>query len=90
MGRNLWTPDRDIPIDNKVSNEEMRPDQMMVVEKMHAIAQKHGIELRCSRCGKPFQGFNGGHARTTAIVCGCREIKAETGARLVAASSFQG
>lgn len=82
----MWTPDRDVPLHTK-STESMRPDEMKVVELMHVVAQKFGIQLICLKCKYPFQGLNSGHGRTQSIFCQCREIKAETGRSIVISPS---
>lgn len=79
----MWTPDRDIPL-NVQDREAMRPGEMAVIEQMHDIAQRHGIQLRCAKCGVNFQGLNSGaKGRTQSIFCKCREIKANTGSGIV-------
>jgi hypothetical protein len=55
-----WIPERD----------------MDTVKAMHAVAQKHDITLRCSRCERAFQGFNAQGDTILAIECGCRVLKA--------------
>ena len=76
MAGTLWTPDRDIPLHTR-SVQHMSPVEMKVFEDLHAIAFRLNIEVRCGKCGTPFQGLNDGHARTQSIFCGCREIRAE-------------
>lgn len=78
----LWTPDRDIPLGINKS-ESVSAREMRVLEDLDGIAQRLNLELRCGRCGKPFHGLNDGHARTQAIFCGCREIKAVVGGSVV-------
>lgn len=82
MAQDLWTPDRNIPL-NVQGRESCSPDEMRVIRAMHEIAQRRSIELRCTRCGAPFHGLNDGQARDQAVFCKCREIKAEVGGRVI-------
>jgi hypothetical protein len=79
----LWTPDRNIPIDRQRNVDYISPREMKLFEDLHALATRIKVEIRCPKCGESFQGQNDGHARTQAIFCGCREIRADVGGRVV-------
>ena len=77
MSQTLWTPDRDVPLDQEHRDiAVIDPREMLVIRSMHAIAQRHDIVLACNHCRQPFRGLNDGHAQTEAIFCGCRELRA--------------
>lgn len=50
--------------------------EMHTISKMHDVAQKYDFSLTCSRCERPFQGFNAEGDRVLMIECGCRVLKA--------------
>mgnify|MGYP003333015681 CR=1 FL=1 len=78
----LWTPDRDVPLG--VSRvDQATPEEMKVFEQLDRLARKFKLVLLCPRCDKSFTGLNDGHSRTQGIHCGCREIRAELGRRIV-------
>lgn len=73
----LWTPDRDIPLDDTKRNvKSIDPREMTVVRAMDTIGRKHNIVLACEQCRQPFQGLNDGNSAVEAIFCGCRELRA--------------
>lgn len=77
MPKTLWTPDRDVVVDETKRNVKViDPREMLVIRSMHTIGQKHAIVLACEHCRQPFRGLNDGHSTVEAIFCGCRELRA--------------
>lgn len=75
--KTLWTPDRDVRLDQSSQHvETIFPAEMRILEAMHTIAQRHGIVLACERCRRPFHGLNSTTAQAQAVGCGCRELRA--------------
>lgn len=80
---NLWTPDRDIPLDRGLGVDHATPREMQILADLHTVAQKFGLVLVCKKCDHSFQGQNDGNGRSHAIWCKCREIKADFQRRIV-------
>lgn len=49
--------------------------ELQTLARMHEIAQKFEIELRCRRCGASFLGENNDNTTQPAIACHCRELR---------------
>ena len=74
---NLWTPDGPILLHREI--EPMSERDVRVLSAMHEVAFRHKIELRCAKCGSPFQGANNDSTRTLTVACRCRELRYTTG-----------
>lgn len=75
-GRTLWTPGRDIPLDDKTKIAIDRP-VMIALSYMQEFAQKYGITLVCKSCNQGIQGENNDSSvaagKPLSISCNCRE-----------------
>ncbi len=78
----LWTPDRNVPLHTK-GVDTISAKDMQTLADLDALARKLRLVLVCLACDSHFQGQNDGKARTSSIWCRCREIRADTGSRLV-------
>lgn len=79
----LWTPDRNVPVSNQRDVQLVSPKEMKILEDLDAIAHRLKLCLICPRCDTSFQGQNSRGGRTSSIFCKCREIKCDTGNRIV-------
>ena len=82
MPAQIWTPDRDAPVGERDITQISGADMKKFAD-MHELAQRLGIVVLCRRCDQPFMGANANRGGTHSIQCGCREVRAEIGNRLV-------
>jgi hypothetical protein len=75
--KKLWTPERDVDLEASRNVKLILAPEMRIIEAMHTVANRHEIVLACTKCRRPFQGFNAGQGQTQAISCGCRELRAQ-------------
>ena len=50
-------------------------DEIVVLSKMHEIAQKYHLSLVCKRCDSAFVGQNNDSSDKLAVACKCRELR---------------
>lgn len=55
----------------------LTPGEMLFFRDAHAVAQRLGIGLHCSKCGHDLRGDNAGHESHFTVRCSCREFKGE-------------
>lgn len=57
--------------------EALHPRETIVLVVLHKIAQRLGIGIHCSKCGKDFKGMNAGHEKYFSVTCECRELRGD-------------
>lgn len=74
-GPRLWTPDGMTTIEKDV--ERLSREEIVILSKMHEIAQKHQIVLVCKHCDGSFEGRNNDDPAlaSLSIACKCRELR---------------
>lgn len=75
-GPRLWTPSGGMaPIERDV--EPLNREEIVILSKMHEIAQRHQIVLVCRHCDSALTGQNNDDpaVKTLTISCKCRELR---------------
>ena len=67
----------------KSSVEALDRSEILLIQQMHALCQRHDIGIFCARCRAMFQGKNAPQDKYLVIECKCRELKADNPDRRV-------
>lgn len=74
MAGAIWTPDGMVDTREK-GVEPVTREEIIILSKMHEIAQRLGITVNCRRCDHSFTGQNNDQSKVLSVSCRCRELR---------------
>lgn len=72
----IWTPEGMVSTSER-GVEAVTREEIIILSKMHEVAQRLGISVVCKRCDSAFTGRNNDspNIKTLAVQCQCRELR---------------
>lgn len=74
MARGLWTPDGEVPIQEKDVVPITRRELSLLAD-LHEFAGRHKLIILCPKCDHSLTGHNNGTSRFPSVACQCREFR---------------
>lgn len=76
MPGSLWTPEGMVSTRERGVQDVTR-EEIIILSKMHEVAQRLGITVVCKRCDTAFTGRNNDSpdVQTLSVECHCRQLR---------------